>query len=66
MDRRRQVEKDKMTVQECTYTSTVTGNVVTRRDNDDSSGKKRRCGTVVTWSMKCNLAFVVCYAWRWS
>jgi hypothetical protein len=29
-----------MTVQECTYPSTVTGNVVTRRDNDDSSGKR--------------------------
>jgi hypothetical protein len=48
MDRRRQVEKDKMTVQECTYPSTVTANVVTRRDNDESSGKKRSSGIVVT------------------
>lgn len=58
MDRRRQVEKDKMTVQECTYTSTVTGNVVTRRDNDDSSGKKetlRNCG-----NLKHEMQFGVC------
>jgi hypothetical protein len=48
MDRRRWVEKDKMTVQEYTYPSAATGNVVTRRDNDDSSEKKRRSRIVVT------------------
>jgi len=61
MDRRRQAEKNKMTVQECIYPSTVTGDVVTRRD-DDIAGKKetlRNCG-----NLKHEMQFGVCFMLR--